>query len=180
VNRRAILQALLGLGTAPALQLDAQETLALTPADAVAEGSRRFFDDNGFADFRHLGSLLVPAFESRPGAVEAEAPEFLDFLLSQSPPDLQAIYREGVRQLGAQARRRYDKPFAQLTVEQASPLLAPLEGPWTYEEPKEAQARFLRAAKIAMYQATVNSSQWAAAGRSRRAAGVGSYWLPVE
>ena len=122
----------------------------------------------------------MPAYDGRPGALEAEAPEFLDFLLGQSPADVQSVYREGLRRLGATSKDRFKKPFAQLSAQEADALLAPLKEPWSYEEPKEVYPRFLRAAKIAVYQATVNSRQWATSSRSRAGAGVGAYWLPIE
>jgi hypothetical protein len=185
VNRRSILQALLGLSATQLLPGQSASPvtnarLPLTAADAIAQGLSRFLSPAEFADFRQLGALLMPAFEGRPGAVEAEAPEFLDFLLGQSPADMQAIYRDGVRRLGAAAKDRYKKPFAQVNADEAGTLLSPLKEPWNYEEPKDPYARFLKAAKIAFYQATVNSRQWAASSRSRAGAGVGTYWLPIE
>ena len=106
----------------------------------------------------------MPEFDGRPGAVEAEAPQFLDFLLSLSPPDVQQLYRNGLAQ------------FAK--TKDASPL----NRPWSYEEPKDPYQRFLRAARTALYQATVNSKPWAdvMAQRSRGGSATGLYWLPVD
>ena len=45
-------------------------------------------------------------------AGEAKAAEFLDFLLSQSPADRQALYRAGLDRLQADARNRSGAAFA--------------------------------------------------------------------
>ncbi|MBY0502379.1 MAG: gluconate 2-dehydrogenase subunit 3 family protein [Bryobacteraceae bacterium] len=167
-DRRQIIAALLGLGTLPERGFT-QETLPLSAADAVAEGWSRFFTPAELKSFRTLGDTLVPAYEGRPGALEAQAPEFLDFLLSRSGIDVQTLYRQGLARYAAK------------------PDLTPLNKPWTLgnapggtAHPELAQdpyERFLRAAKQAFYQATVNSRQWAEASRGRGSSNL--YWLPV-
>ncbi|MGH9660303.1 MAG: hypothetical protein ACRD96_17265, partial [Bryobacteraceae bacterium] len=76
-----------------ALPLAGQETpkLALHTAEAVADSRLRFFSATELAALRRLGELLAPAGEGRPGAGEAKAAEFLDFLLSESPPARQKL-----------------------------------------------------------------------------------------
>lgn len=154
-DRRQAIYALLGLTS-----FDAVGQITLSAPDQAAASQPAFFTKPELSAMRELAKLLVPAYDDRPGAVEAEAPEFLDFLLKQSPADAQQIYRQGL----AQFTRTKD--------------LKPLEQPWTYEEPKDPYARFLRAAKIALYQATVNSRAFITAANSR--GGSGLYWLPIE
>jgi hypothetical protein len=116
-----------------------------------------------------------------PGAAEAEAAEFLDFLIGQSPADRQTLYRDGVARLNREARSRYGKPFAELAAADADSILAPLREPWTYRGPGDPFARFLRAAKDDFRSATLNSRQWAmaASGEGRRATGLNTYWFPI-
>jgi hypothetical protein len=64
--------------------------LDFTVADAAAETVHHFFTASQFAALQKLGGILTP------GAIEASAPEFLDFLLSQSPSDRQQLYRAGL------------------------------------------------------------------------------------
>ena len=184
-----MIQSVLGASAAAALPLPLlpQEVaenpkLAVSAADAVAEAAPRFFDPQAFRALRHLGEILVPPRQNLPGAVEAEAAEFLDFLISQSPVDRQTLYRDGVAQLNAQARSRYGKPFAEVSPADADAILAPLHEAWTYEGPADPFARFLGAAKEDFLRATTNSRQWAAAAaaRSRGASGLNTYWFPVE
>jgi hypothetical protein len=171
MNRRSILYSMLGLATvATAWQESGGAAIPATLGEAVAMGLPRFFTAAELAAFAELGAALVPAYDGRPGAMEAEAAEFLDFLLGQSPADAQTLYKQGLATF--QIRRKAGMEAA----------LEELSKPWTYAGPKTAYGKFLVAAKVAFYQATVNSRQWAEAmsARSRSAAGVGSYWLPVE
>jgi hypothetical protein len=195
MKRRRMIQSVLGVSAAsalplplfpqqqkPALVVDEIPNLTINAADAVAAGVPRFFDAEGFQALRHLGAILAPARQNLPGAVESEAAEFLDFLISQSPADRQTLYRNGVAHLNTQAQSRYGKAFAELAAGDADSILAPLREAWTYEGPADPFARFLFAAKEDFLKATVNSRQWAlaASGRSRSASGLNTYWLPIE
>lgn len=138
--------------------------------EAVAMGVPKFFNAADFAAFAQLGDWLVPSYDGRPGAKEAQAAEFLDFLLGQSPADLQQLYHDGVATLRLKSKLKQEE------------ILAPLGEAYTYAGPKDRYAKFLQAAKLAFIQATVNSREYAEAmsQRSRAAAGIGSYWLPTE
>ncbi|MGI8989102.1 MAG: gluconate 2-dehydrogenase subunit 3 family protein [Bryobacteraceae bacterium] len=150
--------------------------------DSIAETVTHFFLAEEFSALRRLSDLLMPAIGETPGALEARAPEFLDFLLSQSPPDRQKLYRGGLDKLNAEARHRYSKSFSDLDATQADAVLAPLHGAWTYAAPADPLARFLREAKEDVMTATVNSREWVAvvSKRSRRANGVAMYWSAIE
>ena len=109
-----------------------------------------------------------------PGAVGAEAPEFLDFYLSQSPSQRQNLYRMGLDRLNQNG-------FVAMSAEQVKPVLAPLNEPWTYNAPKDDFARFLREAKDDFFRATMNSKQFAdAQGSSRRGSGQNPYWHVLD
>jgi hypothetical protein len=191
MKRRRMIQSVLGVSAASALPrpLFAQQNktesetpkLTANTPDSVANGVLRFFDPAGFSALRRLGEILVPARQNLPGALEAEAAEFLDFLIGQSPADRQTLYRDGAARLNREAGSKYGKPFAELSAADADPILAPLREAWTYQEPADPFARFLRAAKADFIQATVNSRQWAAASSGRRgASGLNTYWFPIE
>jgi hypothetical protein len=137
----------------------------------------RFFTPAQFSALRRLGDLLMPAGQTSPGALASGAPEFLDFLIGASPSDRQQVYRAGLDGLNAQARRQFSKAFADTDDAQAETLLAPLRQPWTYPDPTDPVARFLRAAKADMRTATINSL---AASTGRRFAGSGLYWYPLD
>lgn len=154
----------------------------LTAADAVADPRHRFFSPEQYATLGRLCDLLGPAHKGKPSAKQAEAPQFLDFLLAQSPTDRQVLYAQGLDQLDIDARLKRGKGFAELTDGEAGELLAPLRAKWTWKAPVEPLARFLREAKNDVLRATMNSKVYAdaATAGSRRATGVNTYWDVIE
>lgn len=158
--------------------------LETTVADAVGDMEPRFFNPQQFAALRKLSDILLPPLSGSPGALDAQAPEFLDFLLSESPADRQKLYRDGLDALNAAARKRFNKPFAETTATQAVELLAPLRDAWTFDPPADPLARFLQAAKNDVRTATMNSREYVtasgAAGGRRGFGGQGLYWYPLD
>ena len=151
-------------------------------ADAAAEMMPHFFNAEQFAALRKLSDVLVPSIGGMPGALDAKAPEFLDFLIGASPEDRQRLYKVGLDKLDANAKSRFGKTFAEVEGSQVEALLAPLRQPWTYEPPADPFARFLQAAKQDVRAATYNSTEWNAANSAagRRGVGVGQYWYTIE
>jgi hypothetical protein len=147
-------------------------------SDVAAAYTPKFFTAVQFSALRKLSAILMPALGNNPGALEAEAPEFLDFLIGQSPAERQQIYRAGLDILNAQAMKQFKKNFADVDETQANTLLAPLRIAWTYNPPTEPLARFLREAKADVRTATMNSREWNTAGGKRT--GVGQYWYPID
>ena len=157
-------------------------TLATTATGAVGDAVARFFSAPQMAALRRLGDLVVPGAPGRPGAREAKAAEFLDFLLSQSPAPRQALYRDGLDRLQTDARTRSGAAFENLTPQQADAILMPMHAAWTYAEPDDPFAQFLRSVKEDLLTATTNSREFAEAqtAAGRRGAGIGTYWYPVD
>jgi hypothetical protein len=157
-------------------------SIEVTVADAAAEAVPRYFSPSQFAALRRLCDLIAPAIPETPGALDAHAPEFLDFLIGESPAGQQQLYREGLDRLNDAARKRFHTEFAGTTAAQADEILAPLREPWPYRASTDALARFLRQAKADILDATVNSSEWVrvVSKRSRGASGLGTYWRAIE
>ncbi len=122
--------------------------------------------------------MLVPGFNGKPGASDAGAAEFLDFLLSRSPHERQTLYRRGLDLLNDAARARFGNRFADL--DDASQLLAPLKQAWTYAGSPDELTRFLFAVKDDTLHATMSSREWAAASTGRRGGGMGYYWYALD
>ncbi len=150
--------------------------------DVAAETMPRFFTQTQFEALRHLSDLLMPAVDGHPGALDASAPEFLDFLVSQSPEERRQTYRAGLDALNHESAKRYHKPFAATTAEEAAPILAALNQPWQYNPPADPLGHFLVAAKADVRTATVNSREYVAAAASsgRRFGGSGLYWHSLD
>ena len=157
--------------------------LDLSVADAAADPMPRFFSAPQLAALRTLSDILMPAANGFPGALDAGAPEFLDFLIGASDLGRQDLYRQGLDLLNAVARKQSGEGFGEIEASQAEALLAPLRQPWTFDPPADPLARFLQAAKQDVRTATMNSREWAAvAGSSgaRRMGGIGLYWYPLD
>ncbi len=129
--------------------------------DAVADPVHKFFNAAQFAVLVKLSDAILPRIGETPGALDARVPEFLDFLIGRSSAQEQKLYRDGL-----------DHAFD----------LSPLGEPWTYEDPRDPYARFLRQAKHDVLTAAINSREWIAAVAKRNPAvtGTGTYWLPTE
>ena len=196
MKRRQALQSILSLPAITALPALAQEKvpaemkpaaieenpkLAMTAADAVTPSTTRFFTSPQLATLHRLADLIMPPVNGKPGASDASVPEFLDFLIGESSSDRQTLYRNGLDRLEAEARRRYSKPFPDISADQANDLLAPLRQTWSFQGPSDAFARFLQDAKEDVLRATISSREWATSGSQRRGSGgMGSYWYALS
>ncbi len=150
--------------------------------DAAADPMPHFFSATQFAALRKLCDILMPAMNGVPGALDARAPEFLDFLLGESAPDRQQVYTKGLDALNTQATKQFGKAFSETDASQAEVLLAPLRAPWTHDLPADPVARLLRVAKQDVRTATTNSREYSAAvpAGGRRFGGAGLYWYPLD
>jgi hypothetical protein len=148
----------------------------------------RYFNPTQFATLQKLGALLVPPLKNNPGALQAQAPEFLDFLISASPADRQKLYLVGLDLLEERARDKFQRPFSELNAEQAGTILHPLmvARPWPQDLPTDPLQNFMTQVHEDLRTATMNSREWAeAAEKSHRIFTRGSrtsgfYWHPID
>ena len=154
----------------------------VTPPDAVADPAARFFTPAQFGALKTLSAALMPAMGGNPGAVECEAPEFLDFLIGVSPADRQQLYRGGLDSLNTKAKAKFVKSFAELDAKQVDAVIRPLLAatPWAWDLPKDPVMRFLASVRTDVITATRNSPVWAEK-TGARAGGAGQLkWLPID
>lgn len=172
----------------PPRQFAQPEKLALVQVDTVAQTTQLFFKADQFAALEKLGALLVPPLEGKPGASEAGAAVFLDFLISESPHSRQQLYQRGLDGLNASAQKHFSKTFADLDASQADTILKPLlvVRPWPEEMPEDLMQHFIAQAHQDLHTATANSREWALAstsgGGGRRGfnQAIGLYWDPID
>jgi Gluconate 2-dehydrogenase subunit 3 len=140
----------------------------------------KFFSPVQFSSFKRLTDILYPAINGVPGAVQAGAPEFLDFLLFESPAPRQTLYRNGIDELEHRSKKAFNASFASVDQAGAEKILAPLREPWTAEP--DSFTAFLRTAKQDVIEATQNSHDWIRimSKQVRSAGGVGMYWFPID
>ncbi|MBS1828220.1 MAG: gluconate 2-dehydrogenase subunit 3 family protein [Acidobacteria bacterium] len=172
------------LGQQPGRTDEASKLTTISP-DAAALAVPRFFSAAQLGALKNLCQILLPSMNGNPGAAEAGAAEFLDFLIGVSPLERQTLYRKGLDTLEADAKRKYSKPFAELSAAEADPLLKPHLAQWTFDPPKDPMKHFLTAIRADVRTATMNSREWASAAssgsrRRRGGGGVGLYWHPVD
>lgn len=154
----------------------------LTP-DAFAETIVQFFSPTQFATLRHLGEVMLPATKDYPGAVEAGAIEFLDFLIGVSPEDRQALYQSGLDRLESESKHHFGLSFSAVSAEQADQLLRPWMRTWmTDHPPTEPYEHFINIAHSDLRTATYNSQAWSDAAHKdgKQTPFTDLYWYPVD
>jgi gluconate 2-dehydrogenase subunit 3-like protein len=155
---------------------------ALVP-DMVAATNANFFTSQQQATLRKLSKIFLPPLKGYPGAIEAGAPEFLDFLIGVSPEDRQQMYQSGLDRLDREAKQRFNVAFASVNKTQANQLLQPWLKTWSTDHPPtEPYAHFINVAHSDIRTATLNSEAWNKAARAagEKNEGVGLYWYPVD
>jgi len=158
------------------------ELSTLVP-DAVAQTDAHFFNAQQTGTLRRLCALFMPPMKGFPGALDAGAPEFLDFLVGASPRGTQQMYLEGLDWLDEQAMSKFNATFAKATDAQADAVIRPWLRTWMGEQlPTELHAGFINQAHSDIRTATANSQGWSEAARAAgyRSSGVDLYWYPVD
>ncbi len=177
---------------APSLPAPVPWTLGLNPktplpatavADAVAETELRFFTSLQMSTLKRLSKLLLPPIDGKPGALEAQTPQFLDFLIDSSPESRKTMYADGLNWLDGEAQKKYAKPFNSLDDAEAGALIKPWLRTWMSDHPPtEPHAGFIAIAHDDIRSATINSKAWSdvPSTGAEEAAAAGLYWLPIE
>jgi hypothetical protein len=148
-------------------------------AEIVADGEPKFFSALQMAAFTRLADVLVPTMGDRPGAIAAETPAFLDFLLDKSPDARKKLYTGGLTWLDGESAKQYKVPFAKLTDEQADTVLKPWLRTWMNDHPPtESHADFINIAHDEIRTATTNSKAWSMVAEAKTPSGL--YWYPIE
>ena len=132
---------------------------------------------------KRLCDLLLPSMGGKPGARDAETPEFLDMLVGLSPEARRKIYSGGLDWIEAEAQKKYNLAFAKLDDGQASALLKPWLRTWMSDHPPvESHADFVNVAHEDIREATFNSEAWANARSTAAQEGTptGVYWSPID
>jgi gluconate 2-dehydrogenase gamma chain len=132
VSRRELLR---NLGVSAALATSAAGLVTLEAAqhahNAVAEEKRatprgeytpKCFTAHEFQTLQRLSDLVIPADDHSPGALEAGAPEWIDYMAGNST-DLARIFTGGFGWLDHEMQRRYGADFISAKPEQQTAML---------------------------------------------------------
>jgi hypothetical protein len=157
--------------------------IPVTAPDVVATTDVRYFTPVRYATLVHLCEIMMPAANGNPSAIQASAPEFLDFLLGASPADKQAMYNEGLDRLNSESMKKSGVAFAKADAKQADAVIRPYLKGWINDHPPtEKHELFVALAHRDIRTATINSPAWASAAEAsgERTPGVGLYWAPID
>jgi hypothetical protein len=166
------------------LGLNAQTPVPLTePADEIATANLSFFTRPQMRTLTRLSDVLLPPLNGKPGALEAQTPMFLDFLVGGSPEQRQKTYKDGLDWLEETAQAKYKTTFAQLDDARAGEVIQPWLRTWMSDHaPNEAHCDFINIAHDDIRRATVNSKAWndvpSVGAEPHTEEGI--YWLPIE
>jgi hypothetical protein len=203
--RRDFVRAVISVGVAPKVLLAQQAANPAPPApapepwmlglsqktplpqveavDGIAETFLQFFTPLQMQTLTRLSDLLVPPIGDKPGALNAQTPMFLDFLIGNSPEARKKTYAGGLDWLNSEAETKHKVPFSQLEPAQADALLKPWLRTWMNDHPPtEQHADFINIAHDDIRTATVHSKVWSdfASASGERAPNVELYWSPIE
>lgn len=176
---------------APALPAPVPWTLGLNPrtplphttvADAVANTVPSFFSATQMAALIKLADVMLPHTEKHPGALDAETPQFLDFLIGHSPAARDKLYIDGLNWLNSQAQLKHKTAFAQLNTPQVDAIVKPWLRPWmTDHPPTQTYADFVNIAHADIRTATINSQVWfETLSPTRQERSMQLYWSPID
>lgn len=156
---------------------------ATEPADQIAITELRFFTQQQMATLMRLSDLLLPSLDGKPGALQAQTPIFLDFLIGASPESRQKVYAGGLDWLEQTAQAKYKTAFAHLDDTQAGDLLKPWLRTWMNDHPPtESHADFINIAHDDIRAATINSKAWSEVPSvgAEESTEIALYWSPIE
>lgn len=102
----------------------------------------QFFEGPDYSVIERLADLIIPS-DATPGAREAGAAEFVDFMVAHDREQQQAM-RTGLAWLHARCERAFDRGFIDLTAQQQESVLEPLAYESKYREGEEAGREFFR------------------------------------
>ena len=112
-----------------------------------AEGPQplRFFTPAEMAVVTIISELIIPADAHSPGAKEAEVPNFIDLMVSETPQETRSLWRDGLAAIEKMSQSKFSKAFADASTEQQIKLLTEVSE--NEFKPKTLEERFFVAIK---------------------------------
>lgn len=155
ISRRAALKVIaVGVGTAstlpilesrvlgqhPDMQMG-QAPVALVP---TVEGAR-FFNPHELETIAAISDLIIPTDEHSPGARAAGVSGFIDLMVTESPSEIKALWRDGLAAVDSMSEREFSAVFNRAGQEQQISLLKTISR--NERRPKTIEERFFVAIK---------------------------------
>jgi hypothetical protein len=121
-----------------------------SPAQATAPAKSRalkFFTEEENRTVIEMSERIIPADAHSPGAKAAQANEYIDLVVSESPDATKQNWREGLAAINRMSSEKFGKPFADTSVEQQIELLQEISR--NERSPQTVEERFFRTIKYA-------------------------------
>jgi hypothetical protein len=135
LNRRSMLQLLGAVPVAAGFTwTEAEAAQAATAAQAArkpaagAAYTPAFFTEHEWATVRLLVDLILPKDDRSGSATDAGVPEFMDFMMGDTP-NRQTAMRGGLAWIDRQCEERYEKRFLDCTADQRAAVLDDIAWP---------------------------------------------------
>jgi hypothetical protein len=105
----------------------------------------KFFSARELALVTTISELIIPTDDHSPGAKAAEVPAFIDLMVSESPEETKALWRDGLAAVDKASREKFAQDFTGATAAQQTALLTEISK--NERSPKTLEERFFRAIK---------------------------------
>jgi len=105
----------------------------------------KFFNAQQLALVGTISELIIPTDDHSPGAKAAEVPAFIDLMVSESPEETKALWRDGLAAVDKLSQAKFSQGFNGATAEQQTALLAEISK--NEMKPQTLEERFFKAIK---------------------------------
>ncbi|HYE66630.1 MAG TPA: gluconate 2-dehydrogenase subunit 3 family protein [Pyrinomonadaceae bacterium] len=154
-RRRALKIIGIGVGAAGGLSIydnpvfgqhqDHSSVKGQTAKKAKGPQPLRFFTPAEMAVVTIISEMIIPADAHSPGAKEAEVPNFIDLMVSETPQETRSLWRDGLAAIEKMSQSKFSKAFADASTEQQIKLLTEVSE--NEFKPKTLEERFFVAIK---------------------------------
>jgi hypothetical protein len=107
----------------------------------------KFFTEEENRTVIEMSERIIPADDHSPGAKAAQANEYIDLVVSESPDATKQSWREGLAAINKMSNEKFGKPFADASVDQQIDLLKEISK--NERSPQTVEERFFRTIKYA-------------------------------
>jgi hypothetical protein len=157
INRRVALKVIaVGVGTASTLPIlesavvgqhkHSDMQMGPSPGATVPTAERgRFFNHQEMETIAAISDLIIPTDEHSPGAGAAGVSDFIDLMISESPNETKAMWREGLAAVDRMSERRFSAAFNRAGQEHQISLLKAISR--NERRPRTIEERFFIAIK---------------------------------
>lgn len=153
-RRDAIKGIAVGLGALPILTNNAKAqdhnhsghgAAQAKPAANKAPYKAKFFNPDQIALIATISDLIIPTDEHSPGAIAAEVPQFIDFMISESPDKAKKDWTDGLAAVDKMSSDKNGALFVKATKEQQIALLTEISK--NEMAPKTVEEKFFKTIK---------------------------------